>query len=263
MSQPLHHTGKRLWLVDFIRGINFVSMVLYHAMYDIVYIFDRAGNYAWYKSTPGVVWQQIIAWTFIFLSGFSFNLGKKHLKHGITVFFAGAVITLSTMLFMPSQTINYGVLTFMGLASLVMIPLSKLVEKVNPWIGAAVCFALFGITRYVPQEIIGFFGAFPRELPDSLYSVPGFAIVGLPTKSFRSADYFPLVPWFFLYAVGYFIAKPILKNAKIKEFLAKKTAHFKTAFSAFSFVGRHTLILYMLHQPIVYAILYATFRLFA
>ncbi|MBQ6035985.1 MAG: DUF1624 domain-containing protein, partial [Lachnospiraceae bacterium] len=51
----------RLSKLDTLRGLNLISMMAYHAMWDVVYLFGR--DMAWYKGTPGFIWQQLICQT--------------------------------------------------------------------------------------------------------------------------------------------------------------------------------------------------------
>lgn len=238
---------KRLGVVDAVRGINFISMVLYHAMYDIVWIFDRGGSHPLYKGMQGHIWQQAIAMTFIVLSGFSTQLGSKNPKRGITVFLCGAAVSLATVIFYPSETIKYGVLTFMGAAMLVTLALDKVLRLVHPYIGMAASFILFAVTRNIDMGYIGV-GANKAVLPSALYKTKLLAGFGFPYSGFTSSDYFPLFPWLFLFLFGYFLAVPILKSRRITDFLEHDGG-----FAAV--IGRHTLILYMIHQPVIFGLL--------
>lgn len=246
-------TKKRLGIIDALRGVNFISMALYHAMYDIVWIFDRGGSHPLYKGMPGYIWQQAIAMTFIVISGFSSQLGSKNPKRGLTVFLCGAAVTLATVLFYPSETIKYGVLTFMGAAMLVTLALDKILRKVRPCIGMAVSAVLFVLTRNIDMGYIGI-GAMKFELPSALYGTKLLAGLGFPYSGFSSSDYFPLFPWLFLFLFGYFLAVPVLKSDRVKELLSHDGG-----FAAV--IGCHTLILYMLHQPVIYALLSLWFML--
>ena len=69
--------GQRFWQIDALRGLALLNMLVYHAMYDWVYIFGHASG--WYDiwSTHCHVWQQYICWSFILLSGYSFTLSRR------------------------------------------------------------------------------------------------------------------------------------------------------------------------------------------
>lgn len=74
---------ERYVLLDSIRGITLLSMILYHGMFDLVEIYGL--HIPWFVERPGYVWQQSICWIFILLSGFCWNLGKRHLKRGLVI----------------------------------------------------------------------------------------------------------------------------------------------------------------------------------
>lgn len=101
---------NRMWLPDALRGLALLNMLVYHGMYDWVYVFGHASR--WYDIwAPGChVWQQYICWSFIVLSGFSFPLARKPVKNGLLVAGCAAVLTAVTAVFMPSEAIWFGVL---------------------------------------------------------------------------------------------------------------------------------------------------------
>ena len=70
--------GRRFHLLDGIRGITLISMILYHASWDAVYLLGA--DWAWYRGPAAHLWQQSICWTFILLSGFCFPFGRKKLR---------------------------------------------------------------------------------------------------------------------------------------------------------------------------------------
>ena len=90
--------GQRFWQIDALRGLALLNMLVYHAMYDWVYIFGHASG--WYDiwSTHCHVWQQYICWSFILLSGYSFTLSRRPLKNGLLTA-ACAVVFLGVLCF--------------------------------------------------------------------------------------------------------------------------------------------------------------------
>ena len=103
-------TSTRCALLDELRGLDLISMMLYHGMWDLVYLFGVSAP--WYGSWQGELWQQSICWVFILLSGFCVPLGHRTLKRGAQVFAAGALVTVVTLVFMPEDRVVFGVLTF-------------------------------------------------------------------------------------------------------------------------------------------------------
>lgn len=88
--------ASRYALLDELRGLDLVSMMLYHACWDMMFLFGIWMD--WYIGWPGRLWQQSICWVFILLSGFCVPLGHRTLKRGAQVFAAVAVSVLGRVL---------------------------------------------------------------------------------------------------------------------------------------------------------------------
>ena len=185
--------NMRYKIIDEIRGITLISMILYHGIWDLVYIFGMRLD--WYKTEIGYIWQQSICWTFILLSGFCWSLGRKKLKRGLQVFGASVLISAVTLIAMPDNRVLFGVLSLLGTAMLIMIPLKNPLKKVPPFIGAVVSLALFIFTKNCCYGFVGF-GNFKIALPSWLYQNYFTAFLGFPQEGFYSMDYFPLLPCF-------------------------------------------------------------------
>lgn len=239
--------GKRphYGLLDTVRGVCILSMVAYHGMYDLVDIFGLPS--AWYTGLPGYIWQQSICWTFILLSGMCWQLSRRHVKRGLLLVGCGAAITLITWLVMPSQRILYGVLNLLGLSALLLIPLDKVFRKIPAWAGLVGALLLFALTKNVARGSLGFEGLVLCRLPRWLYATDLLAVVGFPSPSFWSTDYFPLLPWFFLFCAGYFLWSLLDKSPRAKELL-------RPGLRPLSFLGRHSLAIYLIHQPALMAV---------
>lgn len=238
---------KRYGGLDTLRGITLISMVVYHVCWDLVYIFRK--DWDWYQGTGAYVWQQSICWSFILLSGFCWSLGKRPLKRGLVVFGAGAVVSLVTLLFMPEDRVVFGVLTLTGSSMICMAWLDKLCQRIPPLAGLAGAGLLFVITRSVNSGYLGFEGWNFFRLPEGLYRGYVMTFLGFAEPGFFSTDYFSMVPWFFLFLSGYFIYRMIKDR---RDFMEK---HLTGEWKPFSFLGRHSLIIYMLHQPAAFGML--------
>ena len=137
----------RYALLDELRGLDLISMMLYHACWDLMFLFGIWMD--WYIGWPGRLWQQSICWVFILLSGFCVPLGHHTLKRGAQVFAAGALVTAVTLLFMPEDRVVFGVLTFLGSAMLLTGLLEPLLKKIPPAAGLAVSSVLFALTYHL------------------------------------------------------------------------------------------------------------------
>ena len=206
----------RYALLDELRGLDLVSMMLYHACWDMMFLFGIWMD--WYAGMPGRLWQQTICWVFILLSGFCAPFGRHMLRRGVTVFAAGALVTAVTLVFMPGERVIFGVLTFLGTAMLLTGVLEPLLKKVMP-----------------ATTVLHFFGFYPDW--------------------FDSADYFGLLPWLFLFWAGYYLHKAV--GRRRMEPLRRPVC------PALGWMGRHSLLLYLLHQPVIYGVLSAAAVLFA
>ncbi len=236
----------RLHLPDSLRGITLISMILYHGAWDLVYIYGW--RWRWYHGTGAYIWQQSICWMFILLAGFCWSFGKKPLKRGLIVFLGGALITFVTTLVMWENRVVFGVLTLLGSCMLLMIPLEKLLKRVPATAGVLGSMLLFFLTRNINLGYLGFEGMTLCELPNGLYRNLLTTYLGFPMPGFFSTDYFSLFPWLFLFLCGYFLYRICAE----KNILQGKA--FKLGCKPMSFIGRHSLMIYLLHQPVLYGI---------
>ena len=238
---------RRYQILDTIRGLALASMVLYHAAWDLVYLFGA--DWPWYHGFAAHVWQQSICWTFILLSGYCWALGRRQLRRGLEVFLCGALITAATWYFMPGNLVYCGVLTLLGASSLLLVPLAPVLERLPAQAGAAGSFVLFLLFRDVNGGYLGFEGTRLAALPDGLYRDHLTALLGFPPADFFSTDYFSLLPWFFLFLAGWFLFRLRPEEAREISRVPVVTA-----------MGRRSLLIYLLHQPVIYALLSALFR---
>ena len=241
--------SERYTLPDIIRGSALIQMMLYHGLWDLVFVFGI--DIPWFGSAGCYIWQQSICWVFIFLSGFCVNFSKHKLKRAVTVLICSAVISIVTIVVMPYAAVKFGVLTLIGSGMLFMIPLDKLFSKVPPLAGGAVSMLLFILTRNVPYGYLGFENLNIISLPQSLYCNIFTAYIGFPPADFSSSDYFSVVPWFFLFSAGYF-AYRIFRKYDLFQILSPVTI------PPIEWLGRHSLVIYMIHQPLIYGILLLT-----
>lgn len=238
---------KRYTLLDALRGITLISMILYHTFWDMIYIFDM--KMPWFKTNGAFVWQQSICWTFILLSGFCWSLSSKKLKRALIVLGASVIISVVTIIFTPDSRILFGVLSGIGTGMLLMIPLDKVFCRISPYIGMIVSFGLFIITRNVNDGSLGFGEWELAPLPQEWYANLFTAYLGFPEPGFYSSDYFSVFPWLFLYMTGYFLYH-MMEQRDWLRYLSI------SSIKSLEWLGQHSLIIYMLHQPLVYGVLY-------
>ena len=241
---------RRYGVIDAIRGIAVLNMILFHLCYDVFAVFGVWEDF--FKSFPAVIWERLICFSFIVVSGVSLNFSRRGWRRGLIVLLCGMAVTLATVVLTPDQAIWFGVLHFLGIAMILGSFLRKLPDILHPLWSMIAFFILFMLTYGIPEGYIGLF-SFPLiHLPDTLYQYPWFSCFGFPSETFFSADYFPILPWIFLYFFGYELWR-FIKQKELDRFFIRRIP-------VLDFIGRHSLIIYMVHQPILYGVCCLIFK---
>ncbi len=238
--------SERIGFVDEVRGLAILLMVIYHFFFDLVVLFGV--NIPLFTSAPMDFLRDLFAGLFIFISGAACRLSRSNLKRGLICFALGMCLTAFTFVFMPDELICFGILHMLGLAMILFALLHKLIDKIRfPILGILLCALLFWFTMNITSGVLG-----PFTLPDALTSQTWLFPIGIVSAGFSSSDYFPLFPWIFVFFAGSYFGVYLVSH-RLPEFFCH------THLRPLAFVGRHTLIIYLLHQPILYAILYPIF----
>lgn len=230
--------------LDRVRGFSVVSMVAWHTLYDLTAVFGH--SIPWFAGAAGRVWQQSICWVFILVAGAAQHYGRRPVRRGFLVLGCGAVVTVASLVVMPQWPIWWGVLHLLGACMLLGALARPLLQKVPPVPGAVASMLLFLLCRQVPGGWLGLFGHRFVWLPRPLYHTWALMPLGFPPSGFSAGDYYPLVPWMFLFFAGWFIWAGVKPRAVLRA----------PARDPLAFLGRHSLWVYMLHQPVVYGVLW-------
>lgn len=249
----MERTSVRLHGIDALRGLTVLSMVAYHFLYDVNMIYGRSPH--WNRASPVFFWQQCICWSFILISGFVWpRMRGKQLRRGLVINLWGLVITAVSCVAVPSEAVWFGVLNFLGCAVLLLLPLDRGLKRLNPWLGLGVSFALFWLFRHVDSGYLSITPLFRLDLPKALYTTRLLTPLGFPYPGFRSSDYFPMLPWFFLYLCGYFLHGVFLRYPGLQRPLSVRVP-------VLDLIGRRSLPVYLLHQPLCMLICVVLFDL--
>lgn len=246
MENTAKISKTRYHLIDSIRGFALLNMVAFHLLYDLLIIFSVNTDWAFQPFT--FIWERFICFSFIIISGVALNFSNNSFKRSIILNIFGFLITIVTVLVIPQQAVWFGILNFLGCAMMIMHPLKIYAEKTPPLAGAVFCLLIFMILYGLPDGYIGFGSIELLKLPDFLYKFKWLAFIGLPSVEFYSTDYFPIFPWIFLFATGYFVWR-FIRDKGLDRFFTLKIP-------VLSFIGRHTMIVYIVHQPVIMAVLY-------
>ena len=226
---------RRVGILDDIRGLCVVLMVGYHALYDLVDIFGLdVPMFRWGVTSFA---RTLVAATFMFIAGITCRFSRSNWKRGGLTLLAALALTVGTLLVMPSQQIWFGILHFMGSAMLLFALLDPLLSRVSTGLGVGLCAGLWEIA-----------------LPQRLYTIGWLFPLGFCAPGFFSADYYPLLPWIFVFLAGSYVGIP-LRDSRAPSWC------YPTRSRALTWVGRHAILIYLLHQPILFVCFQLLIRL--
>lgn len=236
---------KRIYLIDEARGLSIILMVFYHAFFILgdFFSFEFMHKTQLFFSPL----QPLFACLFIFISGISSNLSRSNLKRGLRLLLIAAGFTVVTALLLPKFGITgaeifFGILHLLSISMLLYALLKKPLRKVPANLGVAVCFVLFVATFSVQSGKLLWF-----DLPDTLYHYGFLAPFGFPAHSFYSADYFPILPYMFMFFAGTFFGR-LAEEDRIPQ------GWYVSRCRLLSEIGKKTLVIYVLHWPIIFVI---------
>lgn len=233
--------SKRIRLIDTIRGFSVVSMVLFHLCYDLVNL--KGLELSWFMSPFEDIWRSSISWTFLFISGAMCALSKSNIKRSIKLLILAALISLITTVAAVDDPISFGIIFCLG-ASCAIVAILQKIHRAPRGYGASICFVvLFLLLRQVPNKYIGL-GLANIELPMQLYASDAFSFLGFPGPTFVSGDYYPLIP----FSLMYFAGTSWGSEVQSKGF---PTWTVECGWAPLEWIGRHALLIYIIHQPIL------------
>ena len=231
----------RYRLIDSLRGLAVVNMVIFHLLYDIFVIYRS--DYKWALHPAVYAWERYICFSFIIISGVSLHFTSHPYRRGIIVSLCGLAVTAVTALAVPSQIVWFGVLNLIGAAMIITAFAKPLLVRIPPFVGAVFSLILYALTCAIPKGYIGFFYIRLFSLPKKLYDIGVLVLAGFPPKDFHSSDYFPLLPWIFVFLFGFFLWEEISRR--------KAEGLFVRGIPGLEVIGKYSLLMYLVHQPII------------
>ncbi|MGB3681447.1 MAG: heparan-alpha-glucosaminide N-acetyltransferase [Rubrobacteraceae bacterium] len=237
----------RFWEVDAVRGVAIIMVALYHLIYDL----DNFGGYG-IESTSGFwgFFADVSAFMFVFLVGLSLTLSYsktsavtgestfgKYALRGLKVFAYGMLITF---VFWAANfgAVIIGILQLIGLSIVLAYP-----------------FLRFGIANLFAGLLVIALGAYIQAQSFVVAGTAGvlLAPLGVIPANLFMPDYRPLLPWFGVVLLGVFFG-----NVAYLRWRKKRPAGPAPSYTTpLNFLGRHTLFIYLVHQPIIISTLWA------
>lgn len=233
----------RFWELDALRGISIISMVLIHTVYDLMYFNFIKGEIG---SEPWRTLAFFTASTFLVLVGISFTISYSRridknggfwkvyhhfIKRGSFILSGGILITIITSIIIPNGFIFFGILHLIGI-SIIIAPFFYNFGRKNIYFGAA--FILIGLF------LMGVSGPY--------FLLP----FGIGHPGFFSYDYEPIFPWFGIVLMGMYLGNLFYPRGGRSFRMDAKPGKIG---NLLGFLGRHSLLIYFLHQPIIIIII--------
>lgn len=234
-------TIQRLPIIDWARGFALFTMAIYHFCWDL----------EWYSLVSWPVAASIgwrffagsIAVTFLFFTGVSLMLAhangirwKPYFQRLAMVVAGAAVVTASTWYIQPASFVWFGILHCIAAAGLIGLVFLRLPP-------------IFTLTCAIVIMVLPFVYKTP------LFNAPYLTWIGLSTSYRYTVDYVPIFPW---------LGPPLVGIALMKFGLAWNFNKYLATFNMsgrfnelIRFTGRHGLLFYLVHQPIMVGIISA------
>ena len=229
---------KRIQIIDALRGLAVVLMVIHHLLYNLVEFLDAP---EWLFTNPVFdVLHYIFAGLFISLSGISSRFSRGNIKRGlITLAFAAAISVVTYLMDMP---IWFGVLHLLGFSMLFFGFTRKFWDLIPRKASPALFIALIVACSLA--------ASYAKPVVDGPLARIVVSVLGWPQQGFVSYDYFPILPWLFVFLLGTWAGIYIAERK-----LPARFYEFEAPF--FPKVGRKALLIYILHQPVLYGLVMA------
>ncbi len=236
-SKPQAPTTRRIEALDAARGLALIAMATYHFTWDFEffgYLEPGTATHGWLK-----IYARAIASSFLFLAGFSLVLAhyptlraRAFAKRLAVIVAAALAITIATAIAVPDGMIFFGILHAIAAGSLIGLAFLRL----PPFVTLAVAAGAIALPNLYRSEI---------------FDAPALLFVGLSEHLPRSNDYVPLLPWAGALLIGIAAARMAgtLGLMPALARLPKGPGWLRLA-------GRHSLLVYLLHQPVLIALVY-------
>lgn len=238
---------RKYGAIDALRGLCVAVMIIYHAVYNAVIAFGLP--YGVYSNAPMDAVRWVFAFAFIFLAGFSSPMSRSNLRRGVKCALLALCITAVTVL--AGQSVYFGALHLLAVCMLIyaaleaLFPAVRARKKRSPQgekpTAPAILLILMAVTAVLTEQV----SFAPENFLRWISWLFGFA-----PNMVKTADFFPLFPWVFVFFFGAWAGRYAAADA-----LPEKLSAFRAPF--FEMLGRRSLLIYIIHAPVLFGIMHA------
>jgi uncharacterized membrane protein len=233
--------AARLLPLDLCRTAALLGMIVYHFTFDL----QMFGLIA--AGTAGSGWlyglARIVAGSFLVFAGISLWLAHGQgfrrgafVRRWLRVAGAAMLVTLATRLAVPDYYVFFGILHCMAACSLIGLLFLRL-PAILTMLAAAAAMAA------------------PGALAGPMFDAPLLRFLGLHTVPAQAVDFVPLLPWLGPFLAGLALAR-VADRAGLMAWAKRWSAQAPALLHRLAWPGRHTLAIYLLHQPVPFAVLW-------
>jgi len=231
---------KRFPELDLLRTVAILCMVVFHGAYDLAVFYDRDIPVF---DTGWMLFARATACLFLLLVGVSFaisasrketiaHLWKRQHNRFLILAAAAALISIVTYAADPETFVRFGILHLIAL-SMLLLPLCRRLKEASILLGLAVLF--LGQWTH------------PTDSPTPTLSL----VLGFPPPNFTTIDYFPFLPWLGVILIGYGLGHFLyVRRTGWRPMILDRIP------AAATWPGRHSLGIYLVHQPVILGFLY-------
>ncbi|MFI3227879.1 MAG: heparan-alpha-glucosaminide N-acetyltransferase [Clostridia bacterium] len=224
--------NKRIEIIDVIRGLCIIYMVFYHFLYNLTAFSLVPLNFLY---NPVISFMQALtAGTFIALCGVCSKFSRSNVKRGLLLCVISLAISLVTYIFDKNLFVVFGIIHFLAFSTLSYGLIQSKFEKLR-------------LNLTFPISMLTAFLVFKNTISGTRFDIKGLSILGFTNVKFSSSDYFPILPWIFLFYLGVYLGGKIKENCFPSWFYTVKC-------DFLAYLGKKSLIIYVLHQPILVGI---------